>query len=84
MIGPEPRPSGSSSVCELMSGPLISGSPANCQSASVSLCFICLLASVNGVRRWKWDLDHALRETAQIGRSKELLPANGRYSNDRA
>lgn len=76
MIGPEPGQSGSSRFCELMSGPLISGSSANCQSVSVSLCFICMLASVNGVRRWKWDLDLALREAAQIGRSKELLPAS--------
>lgn len=76
MIGSEPRQSGSSSISELMSRPLIFGSSANCQSASVSLCFICMLASVNGVRRWKWDLDHALREAAQIGRSKELLPAS--------
>lgn len=45
---------------------------ANCQSASVSICFVCfcfMLASVSGVRRWKWDLDRALREAAPIGRS---------------
>lgn len=45
---------------------------ANCQSARVSICFVSfcfMLASVSGVRRWKWDLDRALREAAPIGRS---------------
>lgn len=70
VIGPEPRQGLPANGRPL---PPIYGRWANCQSASVPLCFICMLVSVSGLRRWKWDLDHALREAAPIGCSASWL-----------
>lgn len=63
MTGPEPRPGLGANEPAPPSAGLIVSPPV------FPLCVICILASVSGGRRWKWDLDHALREAAPIGRS---------------